>query len=58
MRIQPEAKAETGSGKRLAQRSAKAEGGPTTIAPAKAFLVGAVDRRRLASGPRSMPEAW
>ena len=35
MRIQPEAKHETGSGKRRAQRSAKAEGGPTTIAPAK-----------------------
>ena len=47
MRIQPEAKQATGSGKRRAQRSAKAEGGPTTIAPAKSCLRAGLDRRRL-----------
>ena len=46
MRIQPDAKQEIGSGKRRAQRSAKADGGPTTIAPAKSRFRAALDGRR------------
>jgi hypothetical protein len=40
-RIQPDAKQAIGSGKRRAQVSAKAEGGPTMMRPAKSFFFGA-----------------
>jgi len=54
MRIQPDAKQEIGSGKRRAQRSANAEGGPTTIAPAKSALL-PLSTVAGSSTPRSIP---
>ena len=54
MRIQPDAKQEIGSGKRRAQRSAKAEGGPTTMAPAKSPFLPPSTVAGCRS-PRSMP---
>ncbi len=54
MRIQPDAKQEIGSGKRRAQRSAKAAGGPTTIAPAKSLFEPPSTVAGCRS-PRSMP---
>ena len=51
-RIQPDAKAETGSGKRRDQRSARAEGGAMITAPLKSALPSSVAG---ASGPRSTP---
>ena len=49
-RIQPEAKHETGSGKRRDQRSWSEEGGQTTMAPAKLPALGGRDLRRVARG--------
>ena len=52
--IQPEAKATSGSAKRRTQVAAKAEGGPSTIVPAKSR---ALPRATVASAsaPRAMP---